>query len=106
MSIYGQVSATSSSITGDGVVSSGPCLLTGITLLAGTAASSLILYDNASAASGTVVWKMAIAASTNAGDASTSITFPSPVNCQNGIYVDWTGTAAIGFVSYIPQPNK
>lgn len=106
MSLYGQVSATSGAITGDVAVSAGPCLITGITLMAGTAASSLLLYDNASAASGTKIWQISLKAETAAGDTCHSISFPEPLNCANGCYVDWTGVAAVGYVSYIPQPNK
>lgn len=101
MSLYDQASKTTGSITADAVVSATPCLITGITLRSGTGASSLVLYDNATAASGTIVWSVSLIATTAAGDQTHSITFPYPLACTNGCYVDWTGTAAIGNISFL-----
>lgn len=76
----------------DAAICAGPCVLVGIVLLTTTAASSVVLYDNASAASGRVVAKIQDEAGTALRSNSQ---FPmSPVNCLNGIYADVSGTGA------------
>lgn len=102
MGMYDSISKSSLPITADAVVSAVPAILTGITLRSGSTASSLVLYNNASAASGDIVWAVSLIATTAAGDQTHSITFPDGIVCTLGIYCDWTGTGAIGYVSHKP----
>ena len=67
-----------------------PCRMYNLTLIAGTAASSITLYDNASAASGTVLAKVSEA---TAG-ASRHQHYGKPVAASNGIYAALTGANA------------
>lgn len=60
-------------------------------------ACSVIIYDNKSAASGTVLAKLSIPASTTAPQ---FITFNNPVSANNGIYADVSGTGANYIVYY------
>ena len=76
-----------------------PCRsrINAVTLLGdGTNAVSLILYDNASAASGTVLAKVTQLATARL----THILFDNPVFAENGIYADVTGTGAEYIVYY------
>ncbi len=102
MGMYNSISKSSYGITADAVVSAVPAIITAITLRSGTTASSLVLYDNASAASGNIVWSVSLIATTAAGDQTHSISFPDGIVCTNGIYADWTGTGAIGYVAHKP----
>ena len=90
----------SADITADAVVASAPALYYGAQLFVGTADSSLVIYDNATEAAGTVIDRLSANAVTNAGDSEVFHNFTKPVNCTAGIFVDWTGTAAIGKVYY------
>lgn len=53
------------------------------------ATATLVVYDNASAASGTIIEQIALAANESAREL-----YPNGVWCDNGIYVDVTGTVA------------
>ncbi len=91
----------SGSKTADGVICAIPCYLHGVVLQNdGTNASSVVVYDNASAASGTVIAKLALPAS------STTLTHPlvfsHPVIANNGLYIDVTGTGCAVHVYYAP----
>lgn len=84
--------------TADAAIAARPCALKGLLLEGdGTNAASIILYDNASAASGTVICKLFLPAPTTAIDVvpkSAFLPFPDGVECINGIYADVTGTNA------------
>lgn len=68
-----------------------------ITLITdGTNAASVVVYDNASAASGTVAAKVTAAGAQN----TVHIIFENPVLCENGIYADVTGTGAAYIVYF------
>lgn len=82
--------------TADAAVSDKPAKIHAVILNPGSDASSLIIYDNASAASGNVLVKLVGAANTS----SVSVTFDCPVAANTGIYVDVTGTAASYVVVY------
>lgn len=90
--------------TADAAIMAAPGRLMGLILENdGTNACSVILYDNATAASGTVLAKMAFSAS-----AVGVLTAPAciPVDgvvCQNGIYADVTGTGAAYEVYYVQE---
>lgn len=77
------------------VVSSKPATLNSVHLTAAAATSTLIVYDNASAASGTVLATLSAVANTTA-----SLQFKFPVNDLNGLTVIITGTGATGVVHY------
>lgn len=84
--LYGQ----SVNVAADGVVSASPSrAIAAVALAGGSAASTLILYDNATEASGTILLKLAAATGTSA-----VFTPAAPVTVANGIYADISGTAA------------
>lgn len=68
----------------------------------GTNASSVIIYDNASAASGTVLAKVMLPASSAV--LTQYVVFNNPVSVLNGIYVDVTGTGA-AYIAYYSIGN-
>lgn len=77
--------------TADAVITTGRNRINAITLLGdGTNAASVILYDNASAASGVVLSKITALATTR----FTHVIFENPVVAEDGIYADVTGTGA------------
>lgn len=79
--------ASAVNVTGTGAVSTGPCTYRGF-WIGSTAGATVTIYDNATAASGTVLAQFTLAAN---GAASDDIT--DGVRCLNGIYV--SATAAI-----------
>lgn len=83
--------------TADAIVFAKPCKLHAVTLIAnGTDAGTIVLHDNASAASGTTVAKIALPAS---AVATNTITFPEPIVCRNGIYGNVTTANYIVYYS-------
>ena len=82
--------------TADAAIAVGRNRINAVTLIGGSTASSVILYDNASAASGTVLAKLTQA--TNLG--MTHVLFENPVFAENGIYADVDGTGAEYIVYY------
>lgn len=82
------------------VIYAQPCKLTG--LLAGadnTNAATIIVYDNASAASGTVLWKVVVDATTTYADAHIP---EGGIVALNGIYLSMSGTGAEALVTFQP----
>jgi hypothetical protein len=74
--------------TGDAAIMNKPGLLHGYSLISnGTDAATLVIYDNASAASGTAIGKATLPAS---AVGSKDVIFSSPIVCNNGIYADVT----------------
>lgn len=65
----------------------------------GTNAATLIIYDNATAASGTVLWKCVV----NGADQYGGGLFPSLINAANGLYADISGTDA-AYIVYFRGP--
>lgn len=83
----------------DAVIYSKPCIYYGAKLLSDSANdATLIIYDNASAASGTVVDKVQLLASL-LWDESLNV---CGVVCNNGIYADMTGTGVNYIVYFKP----
>lgn len=73
-----------------------PVRLHGITLLQASAACTLIVYDNASTNSGTVIEQV-----NNTVNLSTvSVKLVVPVECLNGIYAAVTGAGANYIIHY------
>jgi hypothetical protein len=89
------VATTSGLKTADGVVASLPAKIHSVVLAGGSDASSVIVYDNASAASGTVLVKLVAVA----GDCQIYHS-PNGLMCNNGIYVDVSGTGVGVTVHY------
>jgi len=78
----------SSTKESSGVVKASPAMLGGVVLAAGSDTATVIIYDNASAGSGTVLVKLTAVTNTSA-----SVIFPSPVVASKGLYAAVTGTA-------------
>lgn len=87
-------------LTSSGVIStvSKPARIWAITLLSGTAAGSITINNGGSG--GSAVWALATAATTNAGDNSTSVSFPQGLVCSTDAYGTLAGTAAIAWICY------
>lgn len=93
----GHTSSRSSGLkTADAVITATRNKINAITLIGGSTSSSVILYDNATAASGLVVAKI----TQPTQNVTTHIIFENPVICEEGIYADVTGTAAEYIVYY------
>lgn len=94
----GDYCRTSGEKTADAAISAGPCILKSITVITdGSNNAKVILYDNASAASGTVLDEITVVANTHNKQHSFSSI------CVNGIYADVSGTGASYIVEYIPK---
>ena len=90
-------SRSSGLMTSDAVIQTGRNRINAITLLGdGTNAASLIVYDNASAASGLVVAKVTALATAR----FTHVIFENPVVVEDGIYADVAGTNAEYIIYY------
>ena len=89
---FSQTAVLSSGLTtSDWAVVTSSCLLYGVERITNAASdASVIVYDSASAASGTIAFKGTVSAANNFGGAM----FPNPVEMFNGIYVDVSGTGA------------
>ena len=103
LSLEGIAAAGDRNVTSSGLVAADSAIVTGkghleavIGVTDGTNDATCVLYDNASAATGTVLWKGKVTAANNFGGA----TFPTPINFTNGIYLDITGTNAACIVYY------
>lgn len=93
-------SATSSGLkTTDSAIHPRPAKLVAVTIVPAAADSTLVVYDHPSAASGTVLAKVFVKAST----ASQTILFTRPIEANNGIYADVTGASAEYIVYYSPM---
>lgn len=93
-------SATSSGLlTADTAVYDKPALITSVIVIGdGTNAATLVVYDNASAASGTALAKIVV----DAGLTYEKVVFSTPVVANQGLYADVTGTGAEFIVHYTP----
>ena len=81
----------------DAVISGGRNRINAVTLIAdGTNAANVVVYDNPSAASGTVLAKVTALA----GQGTIHVIFENPVFAQDGIYADVTGTGAAYIIYY------
>jgi hypothetical protein len=88
--------ATSSGIkTADGAIVARPCLYLGMTVLAGADIATGLLYDNATAASGKAIDKVRSAATL-----SQHVHTTNGIECNNGLYLDISGTDAEVIVYY------
>lgn len=95
--IYGgNKPASKSSLTGTAAVKASAGLYYGYKVTTTLGAGAITVYDNASAASGTVI--DVIAASTAVGDVDGTIILPSPIPCSNGIYASFASTGTVLFL--------
>lgn len=78
------------------VVISAPALLGAVVLNPGSAASSITVYDNASAGSGTILASLLGVAN----GASITLPLDFPIYTTRGLTVVVAGTAATGYVCY------
>jgi hypothetical protein len=93
--VWSQGLQTSGVKTSSGVIVPGPCLFYGVEIITdGTNPATVIIYDNATAASGTQVFTGTVAGNNNFG----GILNAFPVNMTNGIYLGIAGTAASAIV--------
>jgi len=76
--------------TSDAVIATGRNRINAITLIGGSTPSTVVVYDNASAASGTVLAK----ATQSTSMAVTHLLFENPVVAEDGIYADVSGSGA------------
>jgi len=84
------------------VVTAKPALLHSLSLSITINASTIVVYDNASAASGTVIARIKLDGTLNANGCK-AINFDAPLVANNGITVAVTGTGAVGNVNYSGQ---
>jgi len=83
----------------DAVISATRNRVNAVTIISdGTNACNVVLYDNASAASGLEVAKVSIGAASL--KTTEHVVFENPVISENGIYADVTGTGATYIVFY------
>lgn len=79
-------------LTADGVIANAPCIIYGYIVTSAMSAATTTIYDNASTASGTVLF--IIPASTAVGQYS----FPVGVLTTAGAYADFAGTGTVNFL--------
>lgn len=82
--------------TSDGAVKASGGQLVSVVLTGGSDAATVVLYNNPSAASGTVIVTLKAAINT-----TVVFTPAAPIVCSAGIYADLTGTGPLVYVSYI-----
>jgi len=95
-----QGAKTSGEKTADAAITTSPGYITAIYVISdGSNNPKIIVYDNATAASGTVLIEMTVVASDNYGGRS----WVFPAEFFNGIYVDVSGTGASYIIEYITK---
>lgn len=80
-------------VTGTGAVYAGFCVLRGF-WISNSAAATITLYDNASAASGTVLAQWV----TTAANQDKEFDFADGVRCDNGVYLNVSAGSVVGSV--------
>lgn len=89
-------------VTGDAIIKGSPGKLWAVQLNGGTDASSMLFHNDVDSAGGTDLYSI-VAPSKVANNSEQNTAFVSLVELggidfDTGIYVDWTGTAAVGWV--------
>lgn len=92
----GNKPASKSSLTGTAAVKASAGMYYGYKVTTALGAGAITVYDNASAASGTVI--DVIEASTAIGDVDGMRILPSPIPCSNGIYASFASTGTVLFL--------
>lgn len=90
-----QTMQSSGELSASAVVRSRPSEFWGVLLVPGSATSSVVIYDNASAASGNILCEISAAA---ANSASVPVILNVPAEALNGIYCSISGTGAKAIV--------
>jgi len=81
--------------TADGVIVAYGTLLCGVNIITNASVdATVILYDNASAASGTKVFEGGCVGA----DLNKTVWFDRPIRCKNGLYLDIGGTGASAII--------
>lgn len=83
----------------DAVINARPCYITAVTLIPAAADCSVILYDDAAGANGTVLAKVSLFTALAQG--SQTVTFNQPIQALKGIYADVSGSGANYIVHFI-----
>jgi hypothetical protein len=91
----GPAPASKSALTGTAAVKASAGKYYGYKVTTALSAAAITIYDNASAASGTVI--DVIPASTGVTATNTTI-LPTPIPCSNGIYASFAGTGTVLFL--------
>lgn len=91
-----RTSTSSGSLAASAAVAARPALVTAITLIPAAAACTLTIYDNASAASGTVLAELALLANAK----SETIAFNLPIEADKGVYASLSGSGAAAIVHF------
>jgi len=86
-----QTDVKSKYLAADGVIFAGRARLKGLTVAVSTADAALVVYDNASAASGTKV----VEVSTAVAGAFNVLIPGEGILAQNGLFLDINGAAAV-----------
>ncbi len=81
-------------VTADGIMVAKPCILHAVTVHGTTAGGATLLYDNASAASGTVIADLSTAV-----DEETIVLSGLNLRCENGLYADLTTAGVVAYYS-------
>ncbi|GAB2836327.1 hypothetical protein GCM10027176_45820 [Actinoallomurus bryophytorum] len=82
--------ASAKAVTGTGAVQAGPCTLRGLSLRDTSGSGNTVkIYDNASAASGTVLYAYALGTS---GATTPPVTIDGGLRAVNGLYLSTTGS--------------
>ena len=88
---FGGQSISSGSLTADVAVRATKCYLSGVVVITnGAANASVILYDNATTATGTVLARIDVLST----DLTGGVIFVNPVRALFGIFLDITGAGA------------
>ena len=99
-----ETSLSSGGKTASGVISDKPCFLTGALVDGkGAAAPTLILYDNASAASGKILYKFVGSRGSTGGFFYAARDWQRPVECKDGIYASKGGNSTTYIVEYMEK---
>ena len=86
--------------TADAAIYAGQCVITAVRVITdGTNNAKVIVYDHASAASGTVRLELTAVGNTH----HKAAIFYHPKTMFNGIYVDVSGTGASYIIEYVPR---
>ncbi len=93
---YEPCTSSGSLAVGTTAVSTKPGLLCNIVLNPGSAASTVTIYDNPSAASGTILWSMVGVAN----GSSIPVEFSAPLVASLGLTVVVAGTVATALIGY------
>ena len=95
-----QAAENSGQQSGTTVIFAGPCQITRVKINATSNDGKVIVYDNASAASGKIVDETEVLTANKYGGSNWP---PFPDRCHNGITAIGTGTGIKYNISYIPK---